>query len=54
MAALKGAGSAVVDFDYLVFEDGATLVVVGEESYTVRAYLVKEFTGEFITAEGKL
>ena len=31
MAAFKGITSAVVDFDFLRFEDGATLVVVGEE-----------------------
>jgi hypothetical protein len=32
VAAFKGLTSAVVDFDYLRFEDGATLVVVGEEA----------------------
>ena len=44
-----------MDFDYLRFErDGATLIVVGEEASTVRAYLVKDFQKEteFVTALG--
>jgi len=32
VSALKGMQSAVVDFDFYVFEDGATLFVVGEEN----------------------
>jgi hypothetical protein len=32
VSALKGMQSAVVDFDFYVFQDGATLFVVGEEN----------------------
>ena len=38
--------SAVVDFDFYKFEDGATLVLVGEESATVRAFISKDLTKE--------
>jgi hypothetical protein len=38
--------SAVVDFDYFKFEDGSTLVIVGEESATVRAYISKDISKE--------
>jgi len=31
VSALKGFTSAVVDFDYMMFEDNGILVVVGEE-----------------------
>jgi len=32
VSALKGMQSAVVDFDFYVFQDGTTLFVVGEEN----------------------
>ncbi len=46
VAAFKGMQSAIVDFDFFKFEDGATLVVVGEESATVRAYISKDLNKE--------
>ena len=38
--------SAVVDFDYYRFQDGATLFIIGEESQTVRAFLVNDLSKE--------
>jgi hypothetical protein len=32
VSALKGMQSAVVDFDFYLFQDGASLFVVGEEN----------------------
>ena len=46
VSALKGMQSAIVDFDFYLFQDGSTLFVVGEESQTVRAFLVKDFNKE--------
>jgi hypothetical protein len=56
VSALKGMQSAVVDFDFYRFQDGATLVVVGEEQSVVRAYLIKDFAkeSEFVSAQGSL
>jgi len=31
VSALKGFSSSIVDFDQIIFEDGANLFVVGEE-----------------------
>ena len=38
--------SAVVDFDFFKFEDGATLVVVGEEGASVRAFISNDLEKE--------
>lgn len=46
VAAMKGMQSAVVDFDYFKFDDGATLVVVGEEASSVRAFITKDISKE--------
>ena len=56
VAAIKGMQSAIVDMDYFRFEDGATLVIVGEESATVRAFMIKDMSkeSEFIAGQGKL
>jgi hypothetical protein len=53
---LKGIQSTVVDVDYYRFDDEATLILVGEEGDTVRAFMIKDFSkeSEFITAQGKL
>ena len=48
--------SAVVDFDTYRFQDGATIIVVGEEQSVVRAFLIKDFTkeSEFVSGQGPL
>jgi hypothetical protein len=53
---LKGIQSTVVDVDYYRFDDEATLILVGEESDTVCAFMIKDFSkeNEFVTAQGKL
>ena len=56
-AAIKGISSAVVDFDFFNFEDGATLFVIGEEESSVRACLIeKDFEKEqdFKSVNGKV
>lgn len=53
---MKGMQSAIVDVDYYKFDDGATLVIVGEESATVRAFIIKDMSkeSEFVVGQGKL
>ena len=46
VAAMKGMQSAIVDVDYYRFEDGATLLIVGEESSAVRAFMIKDMSKE--------
>ena len=56
VAAIKGMQSALVDFDYYRFEDGATLILVGEESSSLRAFVVKDFSkeSEYVSSSAKL
>ena len=56
VAAMKGMQSAIVDVDYYRFEDGATLLIVGEESSAVRAFMIKDMSkeSEFVVGQGKL
>lgn len=46
----------MVDFDTYRFQDGATIIVVGEEQSVVRAFLIKNFTkeSEFVSGQGSL
>lgn len=56
IAAIKGFTSAIIDFDYMVFENGTVLTVIAEQDSLVKAVLMKSMgkESEYIQSTLKL